>query len=214
MCPLPALRLVAGDGIAVFHLQGIVVGVAPQGLETVGFHGQVGIILHHIVVELLLQFTGQGRRLGGEGGEQGGGRQLQVVVVGQLDGDFGEAEAVKLVHAAHALHHAEVAIGQERHRRRRPGLAVHMLFPVFHIQPEVVVLHNHQPVATTQLLLAVEHLVADALVVDVGTLVRTGDDHRLVEPRAAIAAGQRFYQLAARHVDDVGKALEAYFRKR
>ena len=33
--PLSALRFVAGDGIGVFHLQGVIVGVSPQGFEFV-----------------------------------------------------------------------------------------------------------------------------------------------------------------------------------
>ena len=75
--------------------------------------------------------------------------------------------------------------------------------------PEVVVLHNHQAVASAQLVLAVEDGVANALVVDVGPLVRAGDDDGLVVAHAAVARCQLLNQLVARHHADVGEAPKA-----
>ena len=48
--PLSALRLVAGDGIGEFHLQGVVVGVLFQFRHAVALGGQVGVVFHDALV--------------------------------------------------------------------------------------------------------------------------------------------------------------------
>ena len=56
VCPLPALCLVAGDGVAELHLQGVVVSVLTDFLHAVGLQRYVGIVLQHIPEELLVLF--------------------------------------------------------------------------------------------------------------------------------------------------------------
>ena len=82
VCPLSALCLVTSDGIAVFHLQGVVVRVAAQGFQTILLQGNVGIVFHYVLIEFLLLFACQRWRLCGQSVKQHGGRQLQIVVVG------------------------------------------------------------------------------------------------------------------------------------
>ena len=119
-------------------------------------------------------------------------------------------ESVQLVNAAHATDDSPVAIGQKRH-----GL-FNLLrsLPQFLFQPVIVVLHNHQLVARTELIFAVKHLVADALIVDVGALVAAGDDDGLVLPHVRIAVGKRLDEFVARHDVDVVESRHPYLRQR
>ena len=47
MLPLSALRLVAGNGIGKFYLQGVIIAVGFHGFEAVGLERKVLIIVHH-----------------------------------------------------------------------------------------------------------------------------------------------------------------------
>ena len=100
------------------------------------------------------------------------------------------------MHVPATLHDGNIAIGNKRD-----------LFGAF--RPKVVVLHDHQLVTTAEFILAVEHLVTDALVVDIRAFVAAGDDDGLVEPHPAVTTGQRLYEFVARYDTDIGKALEA-----
>ena len=109
---------------------------------------------------------------------------------------------------AHALHHTAVAVGQEGQRGRL--LRVGGRSAGRGLRPVVVVLHNHQLVAAAQLVLAVKDGAPYALVVDVGALVRTGDDDGVVQSGVAVAGGQLLDELVARHEGDVGVAVGLY----
>ena len=106
---------------------------------------------------------------------------------------------------AHTLHHSDVAVGDKGDGCWRLGVGGITFHPV------IVVLHNHQLVATTQFVFAIQHRVSDTLIVDVSALVTTGNHHRLVHPHSTIAGGQRFYQLIAWHTHNISKALESDF---
>ena len=71
------------------------------------------------------------------------------------------------------LHHSSVAIGEEGNFLRP-------------LRPEIVILHNHQQVTAAELLVTVEHHIADALVIDVRPFVTTRDDDGLVHPRMVV----------------------------
>ena len=51
--PLPALRLVAGDGIGVLDLQGVEVGVEPELLVALFLGGEMVIVGHHLLEQAL-----------------------------------------------------------------------------------------------------------------------------------------------------------------
>ena len=68
-------------------------------------------------------------------------------------------------------------------------------------------------VASGQFLLASQYLVANALVEDVGTLVRARHHHRLVQSHLTITAGQRLYQFVARHHLDIRKPVNQHLGK-
>ena len=70
----------------------------------------------------------------------------------------------------------------------------------------IVVLHDHQHVVALDLLLGIEHVAADALVVTVGTLVRTGDDDGFVAAVPGVTILQLFEELPAFDRLDVGEA--------
>ena len=142
MRPLSALCLVAGDGVGEFHLQGVVVAVFFELLQTVGLVRNVSIVGHHALVKLLLLVAGEGWRLRGEGVEQDGSREFCIVVVGKGKGDVGEAKSVLLVDVAHAPDGSHIAIGN-----KRQGTFLFWFLAVGSA-PVVVVLHNHQTVAS------------------------------------------------------------------
>ena len=75
--------------------------------------------------------------------------------------------------------------------------------------PVIIVLHYHQQVTRAEFLVAIEHPIADALVVDVCPFVGTRDDHRFIHPHPRVAAAQFVNEVVARHQSDVletGKA--------
>ena len=95
---------------------------------------------------------------------------------------------------AQAPHHGSVAIGDEVHRR------------VF--GREILVLHDHEQVARGELFLAVEHLIAYALVVDVGAFVRPRDHHGLVDAHLRVARSKLVDKLGTAHKVYVGIACQ------
>ena len=58
MAPLSALCLVAGDGIGVFDLQGIVIGVGSQFLHPLSLVAYLGIVFPYSPEEILLLLLG------------------------------------------------------------------------------------------------------------------------------------------------------------
>lgn len=90
---------------------------------------------------------------------------LRILVVGEFEHDVGETETVEILVAPQPFEPRDVAVGDKVHRAvfGVPGIII-------------VVLHDHQHVVALDLLLGIEHVAADALVVTVGTFVRTGDD--------------------------------------
>ena len=77
------------------------------------------------------------------------------------------------MYVSHLSYDGPVAVGNEFHGqflRQRVFVICHGLRQLF-LHPVVVVLHNHQLVAPAEHIVAVEHLIADALIVDVCTFV-------------------------------------------
>ena len=196
--PLSALRLVAGDGVGVLHLQGIVEPVLLEFLHALRLEAYVVVVGQHAFVELCLLFACQCGSLARQRVQQHGGGEFAVVVVGHRHGHFGKSEAVELLLPPDALHHGTVAIGYKGRG--------------FLLPPVVVVLHNHEHIAVRQLLLAVEYCVAYALVVDVRTFVRAGDDDGVVLAYMTVAVAELLNEFVAPHQVYVGEPLEAYFR--
>ena len=77
------------------------------------------------------------------------------------------------VYVAHLSYDGPVAVGNELHGQflRYSVIAIGHGLCQFRFHPVVVVLHNHQLVAPAEHIFAVEHLIADALIVDVCTFV-------------------------------------------
>mgnify|MGYP004419271719 CR=1 FL=1 len=112
--PLSALRLMARDGIGVLYLQRIVVGISFQTLVAFGLGAHIGVVCHHLIEELLILFACEGRSLSSERVGKRRHLQLVVVVVGELQPEVDEVEAVEVAAVAHALYHGTVAVGYER----------------------------------------------------------------------------------------------------
>ena len=134
--PLSALCFMAGDGIGILDLQGIVVGVLAQTLHAVAFVCQFGIVLPDGREECLLLLPRQGWCLALQGIEQYGQLHLLVVVVGELDYGIGKAEAIERTLVAYAPHHRHVAVGDEGERGKGRGargkrIAAFVLLPPY-----------------------------------------------------------------------------------
>ena len=185
--------------IAELYLQGIVILILAQLLQTVGLTGDVGIVGHHLIVKLRLLVAGEGRGLRGQRVQQNGSRQFIVVIIGEGHGDLSKAETIELLHTTHPTNHRAVAISQEG------GNCL-----LFAMRPVIVVLHNHQQVARTKLVLTSQHHIANTLVVDVRPFVRAGDDHRLVHACATVARGQLLNQLIAGNHVDIAETLKPH----
>lgn len=124
--PLPSLGFVAGNGIGVFHLQGVVVGVATHGFELFRLGGTFPlgaftkrgdvdffVVGYDSVPELLLLVGGEGWGFGVEGVEQKGALQLAVGIVGESDFGVDEVKAVEFAFSPHTLYAHNVAVGNE-----------------------------------------------------------------------------------------------------
>ena len=98
------------------------------------------------------------------------------------------------------LHDSHVAIGNEGD-----------LLGTF--RPEIIILHNHQLITTTEFILTVEHLITDALVIDVRPFVAARDDDGLIQTYTTVTRGQRLHQFVAWNTDYISKALETDFRE-
>ena len=191
----------ARDSVGVLYLQRIVVGVGFQTLVAFGLGAHIGVVCHHLVEKLLTLFACERWRLGGERVGECRHLQLVVVVVGELQPEVDEVEAVEVAAVAHALYHGTVAVGYERRCRR--------VFSLLLLGPVVAVLHHHEPVARCEFLLAPKHLVAYTLIVYVCTLVGARNNHRLVHAHLRIARSERLDEFVAGHAYDVGEAAEA-----
>ena len=116
--PLAALGLVAGDGVGVFYLQGVVVGVLAHGFEALALGGQVGVVGEDGLVEAALLLVGEGWALALERGEHHAALHF-FVVVGEIKRGVGEAEAILLVLVAEMSDFGHVAVGDEAGLRSR-----------------------------------------------------------------------------------------------
>ena len=113
MCPLSALRLVAGYGVCKFHLQGIEELILSDRLHPICLERNILIILFYLMEELLLLFMGQGRRLARQCIQQHRSFQLIVVVIGKLEQQRGKTEAIEVDATAHLQHFCPIAIRQK-----------------------------------------------------------------------------------------------------
>ena len=211
MRPLSALCLMAGHGIGVLDLQGIEISILANRLHAVGLQWhKVLIVFLHLPEELLLLLVGKGRRLALQGVEHTRHLHLVIIIVGQLQQQCGKVEPIQLDIVAHPQHLSPVAIGKKG--RNSAGTSLPALLLLL-LRPEVVVLHDHEHIARREFLLTVEHHVPDTIIIYIGALVASGDDHRLVHPHMMITVAKTLHQLCSRHHHDIGKALEAYQRK-
>ena len=84
--------------------------------------------------------------------------------------------------------------------------------PLF-LHPIIIVLHNHQHVATLQFLFPIKHHVADALVKDVGALVATSHHNGIVKSYMMIAVAKSLDEFCTRHLPDIRETGETDFRQ-
>ena len=189
-----------GSRIGKLDLQGVVIAILFDLLQTIRLIGHIHIILHHFIEQLLLLLARQGRRLTGQRIEQNGGCELVVVIVGQRHCNLGKTEAIEFVNMAHTTYDSDVAIGNKRYFL---GL----------FRPVIIILHNHDTIASTEFILAIEHRVADALIIDVRPFVASRHHHRVVNTHPTVTGGQTLDEFVARHHLDIVKAINMYFRR-
>ena len=201
MLPLSALRLVARHGIGILHLQGVVVGIVAHLHHPVVLQGDVGIVVAHSLKEGIALLPGERWRARPQRVEDNGAGEFAVVVVGQREGHIGKAQPIEVAVVAHTPHPRPVAIGKE--------VEPHLLL----FGPVIVVSHHHEHIARRQFLLSAKHAVADALVVDVGAFVRSGEHNGLIVAYPAVTGIERLYQFVAWHQVDVGEPFEPHLRE-
>ena len=203
----------AGHGVGILQLEGVVVRVLPQLLEPLAPGGDVGIVEQHLLVKAMALLGGERGRNGRKRIEQHAALQFVVVVIGEAERGIGKMETVLLVDVADAHHLGRIAVGDKVERQplalgqlaRRP------------FRPVVIVLDGHDQIATGELFLAVEDTGADAVVVDVGPLVGPRNDDGVRRAILAIGRNQGFDEfvarqethLARRRTDDAGQSLES-----
>ena len=135
--PLSALCLVASDGVAIFHLKGIEKSIFLQ--RTVAGTLVARQFLLHLHEKLLILLACESRSIGGECIKHHTGIKLHLMV-GEIEGYAGKAEALSLLGAVHTRHPCHIAIGTE-------------INFVILLTPEIVVLRHQHLVATAQFLL-------------------------------------------------------------
>ena len=165
MSPLSALRLMTRHGIGVLYLQGIIVLILANLLQTVFLVRYVSIVLHDALKELLLLFACQCRSFGAKGVKKRHHLHLVVVVVGEAHPYVGKGKAVHLVHIPYSQHLCPVAVSYEGRD------AVVLVAGCLLLCPVVVVLYHHEHVAGGKDLLTVEDAVAYPIIIYVSPFV-------------------------------------------
>lgn len=162
--PLAALGFVAGDGVAEFHLQGVVEGVGFKHVAYGGGGGGVADARIHegFAVEPFALFVGEAGCIAVECVEVQFGVDVPVVV-GEIEPYVGEdAQGVRL-DGKYFLDHTRVAVGDEVHRAARLALAVDVAAGGLHDRrtgPVVVVFGDYEAFAGANLLLTVVDYLA------------------------------------------------------
>ena len=193
---MSALCLVASDGVAIFHLKGIEKSIFLQ--RTVAGTLVARQFLLHLHEKLLILLACESRSIGGERIEHHTGIKLHLMV-GEIEGYAGKAEAVSLLGAAHARYPCHIAIGYE-------------IYFVVILTPIVVVLRHKQQVAAHKLIFAIKHLVAHTQIEKSGTAVASGDDNGFAYSVAVVTIADGFEQELARQHLDVAESREAQSR--
>ena len=135
MGPLTTLGFMTCNCIGKLDLKVVVVTVALQFLDEVCLIGYVGIILQNGIEELLLLVMSQSGSLRCKGIKDDDGSQFIVIVVGKQHRHLSETEAKEFMDIPDTLNDGNVAIGN-----KWDFLGA--------LCPEIVVLHNHQLVAS------------------------------------------------------------------
>ena len=212
--PLTALRLVAGHGIAVFHLQRAVIDIFHHLFQPLRLRLDIGIIGQNAVVELATLLCGECWSLALQRVEQHHRLQFGIVVVGKAQQHVGKAKTVHLVDVSDATNHRVVAVGNEIQLRfLAPPYSILLprssfLLPRSSFLLQILIPHHHQQIARRQFLLATENRVSDARVISICAFVRPRDNNRFVHPDRAVTRRQRLDEFVATHDSNVGKTLE------
>lgn len=111
--PLTTLSLMAGNGIAELHLQGIVVVVLTDALHAVFLQWNIGIILHDGIEQLLVLLVSEGWRLRCESVEDDCCIEYEVVVIRELQRYIGKVKAVEVTEVRYPADYSTVAVGNE-----------------------------------------------------------------------------------------------------
>lgn len=213
--PLSALCLVAGNGIGILYLQGIVTRVLPYLLQAVGFQRHILIVFHNSVEEPLALFARKSRSLSHKTVGYGGYHYFIIVVIGKLKPHVGKVKTVELAQVSNPYHHGPVAVGNKRQRLTfgftsvavaRAAVLESLFLGGSLFGPVVVVSHHHEHVARCQLFLTAQHHAAYAGVVGIGALVAARYHDGLVGAHFRVAAVKLLNEFAARHHAYVGKA--------
>ena len=208
MCPLSSLRLMASHSISILDLQSIEISILSNGLHTFGLERyKVLIVCLHLSKEFFLLVVGKSRRLALQSVEQSCNPHLIVVIVGQLYEECSKPKTIQLHIVTHPQHLCPITISKKG--RCHTGASCLTLLP-FLFRPEVVILYDHEHIARREFLLTIEHHIAYALVIDIGALVTTRDDHRFVKPHMMITITKTLHQFGTRHHHDVCKTLKSY----
>ena len=178
----------ARDGVGELDLHGIEVRVLAYLLQALYAALDVEVVLFHLPQQSLALLARERGRLRRDGIKQYLAREFIIIVVGKLQHRLSKVKAVEILEAANLPKARHVAIGNETHR------ALLLAFGEV-----VVILHNHQCITTFDSLLGHQVIASYALVVAVGTAVRTGDDDRLVLPIAVVALLHLLHHLTARY---------------
>ena len=105
----------AGDGLGVFELQGVVVRVFAHGIVALALGADIGIIRIHPSVESVLLLCAEAGGLGLQGVETDLGVHLLVIVVRKAENRIGEMQAVALLVAAYPAQLGNISVGNIAH---------------------------------------------------------------------------------------------------
>ena len=190
----------ARHGIGILHLQGIVIRVGFHLLHPFPLHGDIGIIFENGIEKAVVIRLGQCRRIAVQRIQQKICFQFEVVVIGKFQCDIRKTETIQFAGATHAAHHRCLAVGYK----------VHLLL---FFRPVIIIFRHHQQVARIQFIFPPKYPGANAVIVDIGTLVGAAYHNRLVQPVAIVTRFERIYQFIARQNFDVGKPRNLYLRQ-